>query len=351
MNPKPVILSLTKMHESGMSMLGNAGELRMASALDPDTLRKEVVDCDALVIRTQGVIDGELLERANRLRVVGRHGVGFDQIDLAAATERGVLVVNTPGANSQAVCEHAIALMIGLSKHFTRMIDAVNRFDYFRRTKFVGKEIQGRTLGIVGFGRVGRLLGKAAHQGFGMKVSYCDVASIDPAHEAAASAIRVSFEELISTCEYISLHVPLDKSTRKLVDAEALSKMRTDAVLINTCRGPVVDEAAVAVALDAGKLWGYGADVYEIEPPLEGHPLIGRPDVLLTPHSAAQTLESLTNMSSWVARDVLGVLSGQPPRNPVNDPAAVANRREILGLPPLSTSPWRIEFPMDSSGA
>src|SRR5205807_7233274 len=115
--------------------------------------------------------------------------------------------------------------------------------------------------------------------------------------------------------------VPLDASTRGLIGREALAAMRPDAILINTCRGPVVDEPAVAEALDERRLWGYGADVYAVEPPPPGHPLIGRPDVLLTPHSAAQTIESLRNMATGVAVDVIGVLNGEPPRNPVNDPA------------------------------
>lgn len=337
---KPRILSLTGMHESGLGMLRRSADLHMASALDPETLRREVGGVDAIVIRTQGVIDSALLDCADRLRVIGRHGVGFDQIDIPAATERGVLVVNTPGANSQAVCEHAIAMMIGLSKHFTRMIDAVAAGDYHRRVKFVGREIAGRTLGVVGFGRVGRRVGKAAFQGFGMKVLYNDVVPIDPEHAQAANARQVSFDELMSSSDYISLHVPLDDSTRRMINDRSLALVREGAVLINTCRGPVVDEAAVARALDSGRLWGYGADVFEVEPPPADHPLIGRPDVFFTPHSAAQTLESLTNMSSWVARDVLGVLSGEPPRNPVNDPATVSANRKRLGLPPLAPSPW-----------
>ena len=137
-------------------------------------------------------------------------------------------------------------------------------------------------------------------------------------------------DELLASSEYVTLHVPLDSSTRGMIDREALAKMRPDAILINTCRGPVVVESAVAEALDAGRLWGYGADVFEVEPPPPGHPLIGRADVMLTPHSAAQTVEGLRNMATWIAQDVLGVLRGEAPRNPVNDPALVlANRRRL----------------------
>lgn len=338
---KPFILTLTSMHESGMKLLLEASDLKHASALDAETLRREIVNADALLIRTQGEVDAALLDCAPKLRVVGRHGVGVDQIDLEAATERGVLVLNTPGANSQAVCEHTIAFMIAVSKHFTRMNDAVLAGDYFRRTKFMGRELFGRSLGIVGFGRVGRRVGKAAHQGFGMNVVYNDIVAPPREDEIAAGARRVEFDELLQTCEYVSLHVPLDASTRRMINRSSLSKMRSDAILINTCRGPVVDEVAVAEALDAGKLWGYAADVFEVEPPPDDHPLIGRPDVFLTPHSAAQTVESLTNMATWIAEDMIGVLYGAAPRNPVNDPRRVAAARERLGLPPLTSSPWR----------
>ena len=138
---------------------------------------------------------------------------------------------------------------------------------------------------------------------------------------------------LLMASEYVTLHVPLDDSTRRLIDRESLLKMRPGAILINTCRGPVVDELAVAEALDAKRLWGYGADVYDIEPPPADHPLIGRSDVMLTPHSAAQTVESLTNMANGVAEDVVGVLQGRPPLNPVNDPGEVAAVRKMLGKP------------------
>jgi phosphoglycerate dehydrogenase-like enzyme len=335
MRRRPIILSLTMMHESGLRLLEEAGELRMASAVDPATLRREVVDADALVIRTGGVIDAALMDCAARLRVVGRHGVGYDQIDVEAATERGIQVLYTPGANTQSVCEHVIAMMIALSKHFPQMTAALAAGDYHARTKLTGRDLAGRTLGIIGFGRIGRRVGEVAHAGFGMKVLYHDIVPAPPEVEARAGARRVGFEDVLAASEYVTLHVPLDASTRAIIGREALARMRPDAILINACRGPVVVEQAVAEALDAGRLWGYGGDVFEVEPPPPGHPLIGRPDVLLTPHSAAQTEESLKNMATWIALDVIGVLRDESPRNPVNDPAAVAANRRRLGLTPL----------------
>ncbi|MDX2036432.1 MAG: hydroxyacid dehydrogenase [Isosphaeraceae bacterium] len=334
---RPVILSLTQMFEAGMSRLREAGELRMASSLAPEVLQREIVDANALVIRTAGVIDAALMDAGRNLMVIGRHGVGYDQVDIPAATERGIQVVYTPGANTQSVAEHVFAMLIGVSKHFHQQGIALREGRYNDRTKLIGRDIQGKTLGIIGFGRIGRRVGRIAYHGFGMTVLYDDIVGAPAEVEAAAGARRTTFDELLAASDYVTLHVPLDDSTRRMIDAAALSRMRPGAVLLNTCRGPVVDEAAVAEALRSGRLFGYGADVYDIEPPPSDHPLIGRTDlnIILTPHSAAQTTESLTNMATEVAVDVVGVLQGRLPINPVNDPAAVAAARARLGKPPI----------------
>ena len=335
MSRRPIILSLTTMHESGMDMLLEAAEVRMASAVDPETLRREIDGADALIIRTGGVIDAALLDRGHNLKVVGRHGVGFDQIDIAAATERGIQVLYTPGANTESVCEHVFAMMIAVSKHFPHMMSQLAAGNYHARTSRMGRDIAGRTLGIIGFGRIGRRVGEVAHNAFGMKVVYHDIVAPPAEAEARAGARRVSLDELLTSCEYVTIHVPLDASTRRMIDRDALARMRPDAILINCARGPVVVEAAVAEALDERRLWGYGSDVFEDEPPGPDHPLIGRTDVFLTPHSAAQTIEGLSNMATAIAQDVLGVLRGERPRNPVNDPDLVNANRRKRGLEPL----------------
>jgi phosphoglycerate dehydrogenase-like enzyme len=332
---RPLILLVHKMHESGMNLLRETGELRLASGTDPATLNREVVGAEALVIRTGGVIDAALMDHGKELKVIGRHGVGYDQIDIAAATERGIQVVYTPGANTQSVSEHVFALLIGLSKHFPRMMSELERGNYKARTSLTGRELAGKTLGIIGFGRIGRRVGEIAHLGFGMKVLYHDIVPAPEDVELRAAARRVSLKELLPASDYVTLHVPLDGSTRGLIGTEALAQMSPQTILINTSRGPVVDEAAVAEALSAGRLWGYGADVFAEEPPPAGHPLIGRPDVMLTPHSAAQTEEGLRNMATMVAEDVVAVLQSIPPRYPVNDPFQVEHVRQRLGLPRL----------------
>jgi lactate dehydrogenase-like 2-hydroxyacid dehydrogenase len=334
-NQKPVIFSLTKMHEAGMGLLREAGDLHMSTGWDADTIHREIPGAEALVIRTQGVIDAAVMDAAGpSLKVIGRHGVGFDHVDVPAATERGIQVVYTPGANLESVAEHAIAMMIALSKHFMPSIEALKQGDYFARTRWMGRDIKGKSLGIIGFGRIGKRLGEIAYQAFGMQVQYTDVVDMpDHAIARAGGAQRVDLETLLKSNQYISLHVPLDKSTRHIINRETLALVRPDCILLNTCRGPVVDEAAVAEALDDKRLLGYGADVYEVEPPqVPGHPLIGRTDnVILTPHNAAQTEESLINMARWMAEDVIRVLHGQTPLYPVNDPAEVAEARKRLG--------------------
>src|SRR4051812_29492662 len=335
MSRRPIVLSLTTMHESGMSKLRDAAEVRMASAVDPETLRREIEGVDALIIRTGGEIDGALMDCNSGLRVVGRHGVGFDQIDVPAATERGIQVLYTPGANTESVCEHVFAMMIAVSKHFPHMTSALAAGNYHARTSRMGRDIFGRSLGIIGFGRIGRRVGAVAHGAFNMRGVYHDIVAPPPEAEALARARGVGLDELLATSEYVTIHVPLDASTRRMIDRDALAKMRPDAILINCARGPVVVEADVASALDAGRLWGYGGDVFEVEPPPADHPLIGRPDVLLTPHSAAQTVEGLSNMANGIVEDVLGVLRGEPPRNPVNDPELVNASRQRRGLGPL----------------
>ena len=218
MERRPIIFSLTGMHESGLRMLREAGELRMASALDPATCNARSSGPTRLIIRTGGVIDAALLDAGKGLKVVGRHGVGYDQIDVEAATARGVQVVYTPGANTQSVAEHVFALMIGLSKHFTQMTAALIAYNYHARTSMTGRDIAGKTIGIVGFGRIGRRVGEIAHLGFGMNVLYNDIVAPPEEVERRCNARRMALPELLAASDYVTLHVPLDASTRGMIN-------------------------------------------------------------------------------------------------------------------------------------
>ncbi len=167
-------------------------------------------------------------------------------------------------------------------------------------------------------------------------MTYHDIVPAPQDVEKRRCAHRASLHEVLQSSEYVTLHVPLDPSTRAMINRETLALMRQDSILINTCRGPVVDEAAVAKALDSGRIWGYGADVFTVEPPLPGHPLIGRSDVMLTPHSAAQTEEGLRTMATTIAQEVVGVLRGELPTYPVNDPAEVEHVRRSWNWHPFT---------------
>ena len=197
MPDRPIILTLTKMAESGLDTLRAAGELRFASSLDPAVLHREIAPADALVIRTAGTIDAALMDAAPRLVVIGRHGVGYDQVDVPAATARGIQVVYTPGANTEAVAEHALAFMIGLSKQFPLHMSSLVEGRYDDRTKYVGRDLAGRRIGIVGFGRIGKRIGELAKVGFGMEVLYCDVVAPPAEAERRAGARRVELDELL----------------------------------------------------------------------------------------------------------------------------------------------------------
>jgi D-3-phosphoglycerate dehydrogenase len=288
----PIVLSLTTMHEAGLAILRRSTELVMASSLEPAVLHREVVGAQALIIRTGGVVDAALLDCGKDLKVVGRHGVGYDQIDIAAASARGVQVVYTPGANTQSVSEHVFALLIGLSRHFPRMISELAAGNYHVRTSMTGRELAGKTLGIIGFGRIGRRVGEMATAGFGMNVVYHDIVPAPPEVEARAKARRIGLRELLETSEYVTLHVPLDASTRGMINRETLGMMRRDAILINTCRGPVVDERALYAALRDEKILGAGLDVMVEEPPKPDHELFTLKNAIFSPHGAGPTWDN-----------------------------------------------------------
>ena len=199
MNHRPILLSLTTMHKDGLQYLEGSDGAADGQCTRSGDLAARDRRCDALIIRTGGVVDAALLDRGDKLKVVGRHGVGYDQIDVDAATARGIQVVYTPGANTQSVAEHVFALMIGLSRHFPRMSAGLIAGNYHVRTSLTGREIAGKTLGIIGFGRIGRLVGEIGHRGFGMKILYHDIVPAPPEVEARSNARRTSLDEVLES--------------------------------------------------------------------------------------------------------------------------------------------------------
>jgi D-3-phosphoglycerate dehydrogenase len=268
-----------------------------------------------LVVRTYTRVAAPLLAGGPNLRVVGRGGVGLENIDVAACRSRGVEVVYTPDANTRAVGEFVIGLMLQLVRPWAAFRDRAYDPAEFKRVRNTlrGGQLDELTLGVLGMGRVGRRVGHIAANGFGMRVIYHDLVDVRPHLTFPATAVDRS--TLFREADVLTLHVDLRPGNERLVGGPELGLMRPTAVLINTSRGEVVDAAALAAAVRGGRLAGAALDVFDPEPPGPDFPLLGLDNVVLTPHMAARTRSAMENMS-WVVRDVMEVLCGRPPRHP-----------------------------------
>ncbi len=303
-------------HPAGVQVLEPEGAVRLARGTDEATLIAELQDIDGVVLRAVGRMTRQVMASAPRLKVIGRHGVGVDNIDLEAATELGIQVVNTPHAVTEGVVEHTVALLLDVSKRLTYADKRARAGDWDVRYRLSGREVRGRTLGVIGFGRIGRRVAAACQRGFGMQILYSDVVAA-PDLERELGARQVSLEELLRTAEYITVHTPLLPETRHLIDERVLRMMRPDAIFVNCARGAVVDEAALYRALKEGWIAGAGIDVFEQEPTPKDNPLFALDNIVLTPHTATATEEALVEMA-LVAKDVVRVLKGEKPDYPVN---------------------------------
>ena len=272
---------------------------------DEHTLQQSIVDCDALVARTHTHVTRELLAAGPQLRVVGIAGVGVDNVDLAAAEELGIAVINTPAAASDAVAEFTLALLLQLLRPIPHLMAEYQHGGYRAARKSPhGRELRELTVGIVGMGRIGSRVGRICSAGCSARVLYNDIAEVGP---FAYLAQPVDKPTIWSQCDVISLHVPLTGQTRGLISAEVLAQCRPTALLINTSRGAVVDTGALAAALQSGKLAGAALDVTDPEPLPPEHPLFACDNCILTPHVASRTFGGLRRMHD-VVDDVLAYL-------------------------------------------
>ena len=314
------MLITEKLGEPGIELLKqNGAEVVVALNLTPEQLNEQIKSADALIVRSATKVTRAVFEAAaGGLKVVGRAGVGVDNVDLAAATEFGCLVVNAPTANTVAAAEHGVALLCALARNVAQA-DASMRAGKWERSKYVGVSLVDKTLAVMGFGKVGSEVARRA-KGLGM-----DVIAHDPyASEDKARALGVqlvSFDDALARGDFFSLHMPMTPGTKKMFNDAAFAKMKKGARIVNVARGGVIDDDALARALDAGQVAGAALDVFEEEPPKwEGHPLIGRPNVICTPHLGASTQEAQEGVAIEVVEAVAEALAGKLSANAVNAP-------------------------------
>ena len=290
------------------------GELRMAKAPTPEGILEVARDADAILC-TYAKVTTAIVEQLTRCRIISRFGIGVDNVDIATATAKGIVVTKVPDYCMDEVSDHAMALLLAVVRKIPFSNSEVQEGRWAMPTVVPIHRLRGTVLGLVGFGRIPQLLAPKA-QAFGIKVIAFDP-FVQQEVFAKAGVSSVSFDELVKTADYISLHCPLTPETTHLFNAEVFGKMKPGAYLVNTGRGPLIDEAALAQALDKGQLAGAALDVVEKEPPV-GSPVLGRKNVILTPHTAFYSDESLLDLQVKAAEEVVRVLSGQTPRNPVN---------------------------------
>jgi D-3-phosphoglycerate dehydrogenase len=304
----------------GLEVLQQARGLEVIDkpGLSPGELLEIIPEVEGLVIRSGTKVTADVIDAAKQLRVIGRAGIGVDNVDVAAATARGIAVLNTPEGNSVTTAEHAIALLVALARHIPQATASM-KAGKWEKKKFQGMELFNRTLGVVGLGNIGRIVADRA-QGLGMKVI-----AYDPpiSHEAAAKlgVELVTLDELFSRADAITVHVPKTKETTGILNRKAFESVKPGVLLINAARGGIIDEADLLEALDSGKVGGAAIDVFVEEPPPADHPLLQHEKVICTPHLGASTEQAQVNVSVAVAEQVRDYLIDHVVRNAINVPS------------------------------
>ncbi|MGE5268365.1 MAG: hydroxyacid dehydrogenase, partial [Thiohalocapsa sp.] len=275
-------------------------DVDVAVGLKPEELRQRIALYDGLAVRSATKVTADLIDAAASLKVIGRAGIGVDNIDVAAATERGIVVMNTPYGNSITAAEHTIAMMFALARQIPAA-DRSTQTGKWEKSRFMGVELFGKTLGIIGCGNVGAIVADRA-QGLKMKVvAYDPFLSAERALELGVE--RVSFDELLARADFITLHTPLTEATRNIIDKHAIARMKPGIRLVNCARGGLVVEADLAAALDEGRLAGAAVDVF-VEEPARENPLFGHENLVATPHLGAATSEAQENVALQIAEQM-----------------------------------------------
>jgi D-3-phosphoglycerate dehydrogenase len=331
------VLVTDSLADSGLDILRAASdvELDYRPGLKGGELLAAVAESDALITRSGTAVTPELVSSGDRLRIIGRAGVGLDNVDVEACTERGILVINAPTANIMSATEHTMAMLLSLCRNIPEAHASVKRGEW-TRSKFMGIELDGKTLGIIGLGRIGSRVAARA-RGFNMKVIAYDPYIAD---SVFTSATRVTLDQLLAQADFITVHTPLTDETRGLIGAAEIAKMKEGVVVLNIARGGIYEEQALADALNGGKIGGAAIDVYEEEPPGKDHPLLNAKNAILSPHIGANTIEAQDRVAVETAKMVVEALRGSIFVSAVNlpfegvsdaDAAPLINLAEKLG--------------------
>ncbi len=306
--------------QPGKDYLSDRGyEIKMGSGTTVEAIAADVIDCDAILART-APFPARVLEAGKKLKVIARHGVGYDNIDVARATELGIWVAFAPESNANTVAEHTIGCILTLARNFIQLDRETRAGNWGIRDKLLGTDLAGKVLGIVGLGKIGRRVAQKASHGLDMKVVAYDP-FLKQEQMAEFATPVMSMDDVFSVADFVTLHIPGGASTRGIVGRKMFTLMKKTAFFINASRGDVVAEADLIEALRNGIIAGAAIDVYEKEPPQKDNPVMSMSNVLLTPHNASQTRECMIRMALHAAQGIDEVLSGKRPTWPVNDPA------------------------------
>jgi D-3-phosphoglycerate dehydrogenase len=326
-NHHPRILVADPVSAEGIALLRAVGEVDVRTGLAQDELIAAIPAYDALVVRSETKVTRPVIEAGVRLQAIGRAGVGVDNIDLEAATERGVIVVNAPQGNTIAATEHTIALLLALARHVAQA-DASLRAGRWDRKSYVGTELRGKTLGVIGLGKIGT---EVARRAIGLEMNVIGYDPFVPDERARALGIEpVDFDAVITRSDFITVHVPLTAGNAGLIGAEEMARMKTGVRLINVARGGIIDEAALAEAVRSGRVAGAALDVFTNEP-VTDRSLLEDPRIIVTPHLGASTAEAQERVALDVAEQIVDILSGRPARYAVNAPLLAPETLKVVG--------------------
>lgn len=321
------VLVADELNPEGLQGLKKEAQVDAKTGLPEADLLKVIGDYDALIVRSTTQVTRKVIEAGKRLKVIGRAGVGVDNIDVEAATERGVVVVNAPEESTAAAAEHTVAMMLSLARRIPQA-DASMRKGRWERSKFIGVQVVGKTLGVIGLGRVGSDVARKA-RGLGMKIVGTDP-FLSPARAREMGIEFLVLDKVLAQADFLTLHIPLTSETRHLLGKRELAKVKPGVRIVNVSRGGVIDEAALVQALKSGRVAGAALDVFAEEPP-KSSPLLAMEEVVLTPHLGASTVEAQNRVARTISDHVLAALRGKSVRNAINIVTLKPEHAEALG--------------------